>query len=110
MLLRRIQLLGFALLAQGSAAEAIPHFEVAHEQGALGIAQLQNGQSAQAVANLQAALGKKPEDPDLLYYLSRAGTDLVSQSLETLVSKFPNSARGQPYCPNLAELGAVTAV
>ena len=88
------QLLGFALLAQGYAAEAIPHFAAAHEEGALGIAQLQDGQPAQAVANLQSALTRNPNDPDLLYYLSRAGTALASQSLDKLLSRFPDSARG----------------
>src|ERR1700730_19230656 len=34
------QLLGYALLAQGYNAEAIPHLEEAHEQTALGIAQI----------------------------------------------------------------------
>ena len=88
------QLLGFALLAQGYAAEAIPHFEKAHEEGALGIAQLQIGQPAEAIAHLQAALAETPNDPDLLYYLSRAGTALASQSLDKLLSTFPDSARG----------------
>jgi tetratricopeptide (TPR) repeat protein len=59
------QLLGYALLAEGYAAEAIPHLEIVHEYGALGIAQLEAGQPADAVANLQAALVKSPDDPDL---------------------------------------------
>jgi len=88
------QLLGFALLAEGYAAEAIPHLEIVHEYGALGIAQLQTDQPAEAVANLQAALAKSPGDPDLLYYLSRAGTALSSQSLDKLLSAFPDTARG----------------
>jgi tetratricopeptide (TPR) repeat protein len=88
------ELLGFALLAQGYAAEAIPHLDFVHEYGALGIAQLQNGQPAEAVSNLQAALAKNPGDPDLLYYLSRAGTALSAQSLDKLLSTSPNSARG----------------
>jgi tetratricopeptide (TPR) repeat protein len=88
------QLLGFALLAQGYTADAIPHLDLVHEYGALGIAQLQSGQPAEAVANLQAALAQNPGDPDLLYYLSRAGTALSSQSLDKLLSTFPNSARG----------------
>src|ERR1700739_1684464 len=66
-------LLGFALLAEGYASEAIPHLDLVHEYGALGIAQLQTGLPAEAVANLQAALAKSPGDPDLLYYLNRAG-------------------------------------
>jgi tetratricopeptide (TPR) repeat protein len=88
------QLLGFALLAQGYAGEAIPHLDFVHEYGALGIAQLQNGQPAEAVSNLQAALARNPSDPDLLYYLSRAGTALSAQSLDKLLSTSPNSARG----------------
>ena len=88
------QLLGYALLAEGYASEAIPHLETAREYGALGIAQLEAGQPAAAVSNLQAALVKNPDDPDLLYYLSRAGAALSSQSLDRLLSTFPNTARG----------------
>jgi tetratricopeptide (TPR) repeat protein len=88
------QLLGYALLAEGYASEAISHLEIVHEYGALGIAQLQAGQPAEAVTNLQAALAKSPNDPDLLYYLSRAGTSLSSQSLDKLLAAFPNTARG----------------
>lgn len=88
------QLLGYALLAEGYASEAIPHLEIVHEYGALGIAQLQAGRPAEAVANLQAALAKSPNDPDLLYYLSRAATLLSSQSLDRLLSAFPATARG----------------
>jgi tetratricopeptide (TPR) repeat protein len=87
------QLLGFALLTQGYAAEAIPHFELVHEYAVLGIAQLQAGQPAEAVANLQAAVAKSPNDPDLLYYLSRAAVEQSSQSLDKLLSNFPDSAR-----------------
>lgn len=88
------QLLGIALLAAGYAAEAIPHLDMVHEYAALGIAQLQTGQPAEAVANLQNALSKSPEDPDLLFYLSRAGSMLASQSLDKLLSTSPDSARG----------------
>ena len=38
------QLLGYALLAQGYNAEAIPHLEKVQEQTALGIAQIGTGQ------------------------------------------------------------------
>jgi tetratricopeptide (TPR) repeat protein len=88
------QLLGYALLAQGYASEAIPHLQMVHENGALGIAQLQAGEFREAVANLQAALAKTPDDPDLLYYLSRAANSLSSESLDRLLSAFPNTARG----------------
>jgi tetratricopeptide (TPR) repeat protein len=96
------QLLGFALLTRGYAAEAIPHLEAAHEYGALGIAQLQNNQPAQALENLQRALDKSPGDPDLLYYLGRAGAAVSEQAMDLLLSSSPDSARshqalGQNY-------------
>jgi tetratricopeptide (TPR) repeat protein len=86
-------LLGYALLAQGYAAGAIPHLERVQEQTALGIAQIETGQLQQAVANLQAALAKHPNDPDLLYYLGRASGLLSKQSIDTLLAMYPDSAR-----------------
>jgi tetratricopeptide (TPR) repeat protein len=88
------QLLGYALLSTGYAAEAIPHLKEINDAGALGIAELQAGQAAEAVGNLQAALAKSPDDPDFLFYLSRASTALAGQSLDRLRSVDPNSARG----------------
>jgi tetratricopeptide (TPR) repeat protein len=87
------QLLGYALLAQGYAAQAIPHLERVQEQTALGIAQIETGQLPQAVTNLQAALAKHPNDPDLLYYLGRASGLLSKQSVDTLLTAYPDSAR-----------------
>lgn len=87
------QLLGYALLAQGYAAEAIPHLDRVHEVGALGIAQIQTGQAAEAVSNLRSALERTPNDPDLLYYLSQASEALSQQSLDALMAADPNSAR-----------------
>jgi tetratricopeptide (TPR) repeat protein len=87
------QSLGFALLAAGYASEAIPHFARINEVGALSIAQLQSGSPADAVANLRAALAKTPNDPDLLFYLGRASAQLSSQSLDNLLSSFPDSPR-----------------
>ena len=87
------QLLGYAQLAQGYAAAAIPHLERAHEQGALGIAQLETGQFVEAITNLNAALQKRPNDPDLLYYLGRASGLLSKLSIDTLLAGYPDSAR-----------------
>jgi len=87
------QLLGYALLAQGYPTEAIPHLENAHEQAALGIAQAETGQFADAIVNLQAALQKRPNDPDLLYYLGRASGLLSKQSIDTLLTAYPDSVR-----------------
>jgi tetratricopeptide (TPR) repeat protein len=87
------QLLGYALLSQGYDAEAIPHLEKVNDPVALGIAQIGTGQLQQAVANLQAALAKHPNDPDLLYYLGRASGLLSKQAIDTLLAAYPDSAR-----------------
>lgn len=87
------QLLGYALLAQGYAPDAIPHLEAAHESGALGIAEVEVGRFADAIPNLQAAMQKRPNDPDLLYYLGRASGLLSKQSIDTLLAAYPDSAR-----------------
>ena len=86
------QMLGYALLAQGSAEEAISHLERAHAEGALGIAQLKTGRFSDAVKNLEAALRKRPNDPDLLYYLGRASGLLSKSVFDTLESAYPESA------------------
>ncbi len=87
------QLLGYALLAEGYASQAIPHLKMVQAEGALGIAQLQAGQPAEAVANLQAALAKSPDDPNLLFYLSRASSALSEETSEKLLATSPDSAR-----------------
>lgn len=87
------QMLGYALLSEGYAKQAIPHFEKAHAEDGLGIAQLETGNLAAAVANLEAALAKHPNDPDLLYYLGRASGLLSKDSLDTLQANYPDSAR-----------------
>src|SRR5260370_19152049 len=50
------QFLGYALLSQGYAAEAIPHLERVGARDALGIAQLQTGHLLEAVGNFNEAL------------------------------------------------------
>src|SRR6266852_9559449 len=85
--------LGYALLSEGYAAEAIPHLERVNAQEALGIAQIDTGQYQEAVANLSAALVKRPGDPDLLYYLGRASGLLSKRAIDTLLGAYPDSAR-----------------
>jgi tetratricopeptide (TPR) repeat protein len=87
------QLLGYSLLSQGYATEAIPHLERAPDKTALGIAEIQAGQLAQAVQNLQTALAAHPNDPDVLYYLGRASGLLAKQSIDTLLAAYPDSPR-----------------
>jgi tetratricopeptide (TPR) repeat protein len=87
------QLLGYALLAQGYAVEAIPHLEKAKAEDALGIALLEAGRLPEAVVVLQKALAKRPDDPDLLYYYGRASGLLSKQVFDELEARFPDSAR-----------------
>ena len=87
------QLLGYALLAQGYAAEAIPHLQRVGDKTGLGIAEIQTGQLPEAIASLQAALADRPNDPDLLYYLGRASGLLSKQSIDTLLAAYPDSPR-----------------
>lgn len=87
------QMLGYALLRQGYAAEAIPYLEKAHARDTLGIAQLKTGKFSEAILNLQAALAKRPNDPELLYYLSRASGLLSKEAFDTLQANYPDSAR-----------------
>ena len=87
------QLLGYALLSQGYAGEAVPHLQRSPDKTALGIAEIQTGQLPEAVANLQAALAAHPNDPDILYYLGRASGLLSKQSVDTLLAAYPDSAR-----------------
>jgi tetratricopeptide (TPR) repeat protein len=102
------QMLGYALLAQGYPADALPHLERAGLQDAVGIADLKLGKLPEAVANLQAALAKRPNDPELLYYLGRASGLLSKQAFDTLESAYPDSARAhQALGENLAVLKRV---
>jgi tetratricopeptide (TPR) repeat protein len=87
------QQLGYVLLSLGFAAEAIPHLERVHAAEALGIAEIETGQYQDAIANLTAALAKRPNDPDLLYYLGRAGGLLSKRSIDTLLEAYPDSPR-----------------
>jgi tetratricopeptide (TPR) repeat protein len=87
------QLLGYSLLSQGFATEAIPHLRLLPDKTTLGIAEIQAGQLADAVTHLQAAQAAHPNDPDILYYLGRASGLLAKQSIDTLLAGYPDSAR-----------------
>jgi tetratricopeptide (TPR) repeat protein len=102
------QMLGYALLFQGYAAEAIPHLEHADVPDALGIAQLETGKLPEAIANFEVALTRHPNDPDILYYLSKASGLLAKNAADTLESSFPQSARAhESLAENYAALRRV---
>ena len=85
--------LSYALLSQGYTAEALPQFQAANTREGLGIAQLELGDLADAVSNLEAALANHPDNPDLLYYFGRATGLLSRQVDDKLLSAYPDSAR-----------------
>lgn len=88
-------MLGAALLAQGYAAEAIAHLEKGQVEDLLGVALLETGREREAVDRLEAALLKRPEDEDLLYYLSQAHGRLARQVGEKLTGQFGETARAK---------------
>ena len=85
--------LGYSLLAQGYATEAVTQFEAAGDQAGLGIAQLSTGDLPAAITNLQAAVKTRPGDPDLVYYLARASGLLSKQLYDALLTSQPGSPR-----------------
>jgi len=87
------QLIGYALLAQGYSAEAIPHLQRVGALDALGIAQIETNQLAEAVSSFTAALAQRPGDPDLLYYLGHASGLLSKDAIDSLLAAHPDSAR-----------------
>ena len=86
-------MLGYALLQQGYVAEAIPHLDRAQAEDLLGIAEVRVGKLQEAITHLNAALAKRPNDPELLYYLGRASGLLSKEAMDTLEGAYPNSAR-----------------
>src|SRR6202166_4048094 len=87
------QLIGFALLAQGYSAEAIPHLQRVGALDALGIAQIETSQLTEAVSSFTAALAQRPGDPDLMYYLGHASGLLSKNAIDNLLATHPDSAR-----------------
>ena len=86
-------MLGTALLAQGYARDSIPHLENGQADDLLGVALLESGRARDAVDRLEAALQKRPNDPDLLYYLAQAHAQLSKQVFEGLRGNNPDSPR-----------------
>jgi tetratricopeptide (TPR) repeat protein len=86
-------MLGSALLAQGYAQDAISHLEKGQANDLLGVALLEADRPRDAVDYLEAALGKRPGDPDLLYYLAQAHDRLSKQVFEQLQQSSPDSPR-----------------
>lgn len=88
-------MLGAALLAQGFSAEAIPHLEKSRSDGLLGVALLDVNRPRDALDRLEAALSRRPNDPDLVYYLAEAHERLARQLVARLRQEAPDSARAR---------------
>lgn len=88
-------MLGAALLAQGYAAEAVPHLEKAHSDDLLGVALLDANRPREAIDRLEAAIEKRPGDPDLTYYLAEAHARLSRRLVDRLRQEAPDSARAR---------------
>jgi tetratricopeptide (TPR) repeat protein len=86
-------MLGTALLAQGYARDSIPYLEKAEANDLLAIALLETGRPREAVDRLEPALAKRPDDPDLLYYLVEAHQQLSKQVFEKLRATSPDGPR-----------------
>jgi tetratricopeptide (TPR) repeat protein len=86
-------MLGTALLAQGFGCESIPHLEKGQADDLLGVALLECHRPREALDRLEASLEKRPNDPDLLYYLSQAHGRLARQAFETLRATNPDFPR-----------------
>ncbi|MCU1262222.1 MAG: hypothetical protein JWO80_5107 [Bryobacterales bacterium] len=89
------EMLGTALLAQGYAADSIPHLEIARSDALLGVALLEAGRTREALDKLEARLEKQPSDPDLLYYVGQAHARLSRQAFDLLTTNNAGSARAQ---------------
>lgn len=87
------QTLGVSLLLEGNAAEAISYLEKAPDAELLGLAYLETGRLADAIGAWQRALSEHPDDPDVLYYFSRATGLASKQALGRLMATDPGSAR-----------------
>jgi len=99
-------MLGAALLGHGYAARAVPYLEKVHAEDLLGVALLESDRAREAVDHLELALTKRPDDPDLLYYLGEAHQQLSRQAFDRLQRTGPTSARAhQMMGEAMAETG-----
>lgn len=80
-------MLGASLLAQGFPALAVPHLEQGQADDLLGVALLEAGRERDAIDRLESSLLKRPNDADLLYYLSRAHAQLAKQLVDRLAGQ-----------------------
>lgn len=86
-------MLGTSLIAQGFGCEAVPHLEKGGPEDLLGVALLDCGRAREALDRLEAALEKRANDPDLLYYVGQAHGQLAKQAFDALRAANPDAPR-----------------
>ena len=94
------ELLGYDLLMLGRAEEAVPHLDAARREDTgrwqliawLGRAHLESGRPGQALRHLLEAQGSAPADPELLYLMGKAYSQLALRSQAQLLADAPESA------------------
>ena len=87
--------LGDKLLAEGFAAEAIPHLETAERTFSLGLAFLQVNRLPEALHKLLAVYAERPDDPEVLFHLGECSGSLMQQSFNRLLKLYPDSPRAK---------------
>ena len=93
------ELLGYDLLMLGRAAEAVPHLDAARRENAdkwqvsawLGRAHLEAGDPGTALQHLLEAQAAAPADPELLYLVGKAYSQLALHSQAQLLAGAPES-------------------
>ena len=96
---RARELLGYDLLMLGRAADAIPHLDAARRESRdgwqlsawLGRAHLEAGDPETALQHLLDAQVAAPEDPELLYLVGKAHSQLALRSQARLLATAPSS-------------------
>ena len=97
------ELLGYDLLMLGRAAEAVPHLDAARRENPgswrvstwLGRARLEAGDAGSAIPHLLEARATVPTDPELLYLLGKAYSQLALRAQAQLLASAPESSYAQ---------------
>ena len=84
-------MLGEILLAQGFAAEAVPHLERAGHVHSYAVGLIELNRLPEALRLLLPIYRKRPGDPEILFHLGEASGKLMQQSFDRLVRLYPDS-------------------
>jgi tetratricopeptide (TPR) repeat protein len=88
-------MLGEILLAQGFAADAVPHLEQAEHFQSLAAGLIELNRLPEAMHQLLALSRQHPDDPELLFHLGEASGKLMQEAFDRLIRTHPDSARAR---------------